>query len=568
MDKKNFGMNSKLDEKIKGVLSKVGNITDSDHVELVIYDTYKEHVILYISSSEADLEEKDAYNYSYGYINSSFQYPPMDVDLDDIQLLDNNRLILPVHYTGGEFSFIIGFVILTGGSSDNLTHLYSLLGRIIELRAYVKEIRYIAEVYYLKLENYSKLYSLIDIFQDIMESVNAITPIHMTNVGTWALKVAGRLKFDGLETAKLYISALLHDIGKVYVSNDILSKDSKLTEAEYDEVKKHSIKGYYIVKAALMSIPSYSDVPEYIKYHHEWYDGNGYPSGLAKNDIPYISQVIAVCDAVDAMMSKRIYNNAKSNYEIIAELKRCSGTQFNPGLVELMCELLTEELTQSQDIYIFDELMFLSNISVSFYYKDYSNFVTYKGNFDIKGESGRIILHDKKFMADVSFEEIYSLKMMIYDRNKLYQFAVEPGEITGNTIAVKNLMPLPNDKTFSVYWTQPLSINETITLETLMIGANSLVFEIDTWDVQLVHELKGLLNKIIRIELKFNISNSEEVLKMNASLVNEFNFGNKNVYIISYRSDNDRAKDMLYRYVFRKSMELNIKRNEDRKIGK
>jgi putative nucleotidyltransferase with HDIG domain len=127
----------------------------------------------------------------------------------------------------------------------------------------------------------------------------------------------------------LQISALLHDIGKIGIPDHILNKHSKLSPEEYEEIKKHSVIGATI----LNPIKELSDVAREIRAHQECYDGSGYPDGLKGGAIPLVARIIAIADAFDAMTTNRSYRKARTAEEAVQELKRCSGSQFDPVIV-------------------------------------------------------------------------------------------------------------------------------------------------------------------------------------------------------------------------------------------
>jgi len=127
----------------------------------------------------------------------------------------------------------------------------------------------------------------------------------------------------------LQIAALLHDIGKIGIPDHVLNKHGRLTPEEYEEVKKHSIIGATI----LHPIKELGDVAREVRHHQECYDGSGYPDGIRGNNIPLVARIISVADAFDAMTTNRPYRAKKSVEEALFELKRCSGTQFDPVMV-------------------------------------------------------------------------------------------------------------------------------------------------------------------------------------------------------------------------------------------
>ncbi|GAG66829.1 unnamed protein product, partial [marine sediment metagenome] len=130
--------------------------------------------------------------------------------------------------------------------------------------------------------------------------------------------------------------ATIHDIGKVAILDVILNKKQNLSKKEWDIIKRHPEIGYRIA----VSSKQLSSIAEYILTVHEWWDGNGYPQGLKGEDIPVLSRIIAAVDAYEVMITGRPYKKAVSKSEAIAELEKCSGTQFDPRLVKKFIRIL------------------------------------------------------------------------------------------------------------------------------------------------------------------------------------------------------------------------------------
>ena len=152
---------------------------------------------------------------------------------------------------------------------------------------------------------------------------------HAARVLVMAEVVAARLGWDEAETEVLRMAAALHDIGKLAVSEKILRKPGPLDEAELEEMRRHPEEGARMVALVKALAPAVAGV----LYHHERWDGDGYPVGLEGDAIPGEARVLAVVDAFDAMTTERAYRRAWSVQRALAELERCAGSQFDPEIV-------------------------------------------------------------------------------------------------------------------------------------------------------------------------------------------------------------------------------------------
>jgi len=157
---------------------------------------------------------------------------------------------------------------------------------------------------------------------------------HSHEVSAYVGRVADRLGFDSKRREELIFASLLHDVGKIGISERILLKPGPLTPEEYSAIQLHPRIGYRLVQ----QVPALRGVAPAILYHHERYDGNGYPSRLRGEQIPIEARIIAVADSFSAMTTDRPYRAARSIAEACAELERCAGTQFDPEVVRLFVE--------------------------------------------------------------------------------------------------------------------------------------------------------------------------------------------------------------------------------------
>ena len=159
---------------------------------------------------------------------------------------------------------------------------------------------------------------------------------HSETVARYAAGIAQRLGWGGADLAYLRVAAMLHDVGKVSLPDQILRKPGPLDDREYEEVKQHPVVGAEFVNR----VEGLSPIAVWVRHSHEHFDGSGYPDGLAGNDIPLASRILLVADAFDAMTSDRPYRPAISFEEALAELQRNAGRQFDPRCVAAFEEML------------------------------------------------------------------------------------------------------------------------------------------------------------------------------------------------------------------------------------
>ena len=162
---------------------------------------------------------------------------------------------------------------------------------------------------------------------------------HSARVAEYAREIARYMGKTEKECDEIYCMGLLHDVGKIGVHEDILNKPGRLTDEEFDEIKKHTVMGYDI----LQNITDFPGLSTGARWHHERYDGKGYPDGLPGEDIPEEARIICVADCYDAMTSKRSYSKPKSQREVRKELVRCMGTQFDPKIAEAMIAIIDDD---------------------------------------------------------------------------------------------------------------------------------------------------------------------------------------------------------------------------------
>jgi putative nucleotidyltransferase with HDIG domain len=170
----------------------------------------------------------------------------------------------------------------------------------------------------------------IEALSTAIEAKDDYTRGHSDRVVKIALEIAKELNISREEIDLLKYAGVLHDIGKIAVDDSILQKNSSLTKEEFHKVKNHPEVGESIISP----IKFLDDVRKVIRSHHERWDGAGYPDQLRDDEIPVLARVLSVADAFDAITSARSYRPARSTDEALEELMKCSGTQFDPAVVE------------------------------------------------------------------------------------------------------------------------------------------------------------------------------------------------------------------------------------------
>lgn len=186
----------------------------------------------------------------------------------------------------------------------------------------------------------------IETLRYTVEAKDPYTKGHSDRVAEFSVLIGKKLGLSEEDLKTLRIGGLFHDIGKIGIPDSILLKDSRLTPDEYSEIKHHPSIGTHILSNATI----FSNIIPIVKYHHERYDGRGYPENLKGEEIPFLARIATVADAFDAMSSKRTYRNNLEISTIIDEIKNNSGTQFDPKIAEVFLDIIENEFDLIKDI--------------------------------------------------------------------------------------------------------------------------------------------------------------------------------------------------------------------------
>jgi diguanylate cyclase (GGDEF)-like protein/PAS domain S-box-containing protein len=178
--------------------------------------------------------------------------------------------------------------------------------------------------------------SVLSAFLTSLRAKSSETEEHVGRMSKIADQFGNKVGLSSSDLDKLHLLTQMHDIGKIAVPEEILNKKDKLTDEEWKKIKKHTEVGYRITS----NIEDFSHIADEILYHHERWDGSGYPEGLSGEEIPLLSRILAIVDSYDVMTSGRPYKEAMTKEEAVFELKRCAGSQFDPELIGQFMEII------------------------------------------------------------------------------------------------------------------------------------------------------------------------------------------------------------------------------------
>ncbi len=216
---------------------------------------------------------------------------------------------------------------------------------------------------YLRTRSYIKRQTLdmkiinqaMDTFASFIDAKDSYTKGHSQRVSAYSVEIAFRMKLDSEEISHIFYTSMLHDCGKIGISDAVLKKNCELTEEEYTLIKSHTTLGAQMLRN-FTAIPGIQDGA---RFHHERYDGKGYPSGLKGAEIPLCARIICIADAFDAMSSDRCYRGNMDTESIIDELQQNAGKQFDPHIVGYMIEMIRDgfvsEVQANYPVSFFDE---------------------------------------------------------------------------------------------------------------------------------------------------------------------------------------------------------------------
>lgn len=405
------------------------------------------------------------------------------------------------------------------------------------------------------ITNYEKLFYIIDSYCEMLSTKDSIMPNHMSNVADWCNKISAELEMGERDRKILYVSALLHDVGKMFIPDAVINKTTKLTDKEAELIKTHATKSYFLLKSALYGMTYFNDVPYIVKHHHERYDGTGYPARLIGTDIPYMSRILAVADSIDGMMTRRPGRQPKEAPEIIEELAKESGLQFDPLIVNAAINAIKDSYENTNAI-VMKQSKFIGNASLRFYFGDYKTIISLQGNLIIKQENAIFIPNSSSlYNPEWNVKKIFLPAVSFIENKDLYEFKCTISAISPENIEITKIAYTPTDKFFA------LTLNENITLkkdnfkmevEMLKLGGDTLVLQVHQLENPKIAEHLG---GNFQVEFSQELGSQIGINPILCRIGKIYNSGENTIYVLNYVDISSTDRDVILKFLFKKQIE-------------
>jgi HD-GYP domain-containing protein (c-di-GMP phosphodiesterase class II) len=489
------------------------NNIEDDHIKKL----FKERKVLFIGKDE---------NVSEAEI-----YIPLFMNKDN-----NKKLIGSLHFTGGDGDLDI---FVNKLQEDKLS---LLVERISDKYA----IHYVSSLE----EEYFK--NFIHLIFEIINEKEPMMKSHPFNVAYLSNLIGQALGFSKERLEKLYMAALLHDVGKLFIDSRILNKKEPLTDEERKEIEKHCEYGYNILKDMLQINNPVSGIENVVLQHHERFDGLGYPNGVKGNNILLESRIIFLADAVDAMLSKRPYREENSIDYVINQVRLNAGKQFDPKLARLMINILVNN--KRMENMILEEPLLLGTLVVP-----QLNGIKNLQGILIKKNIGyefKVNINDLKENGS-NIEKASEAVFYTQSKGMVYEYDAKIINWDGNNIYISDISPKPSANFFSMSWEIEgnliigKNIGPTVTIN--KIGGDSLSFYLEEEDNENIDF--DFVNAII---IKFD----EENTLVQGEIIRTIKIENKIYADFKFIGIQEATRDVIFRQIFRKQAELKKKAKE------
>lgn len=391
---------------------------------------------------------------------------------------------------------------------------------------------------------YKGLIDFIIFIHQNFEEKSPLMATHIYNVAAWAIQIARRLGYSDEKLVEVYLAALMHDIGKIFISMDIINKKGKLTEEEFAEVKKHVEIGYQLARE-LFLFDYNSPIPLWIYQHHEKWDGSGYPQGLKGEDILEEARILKIADAMDAILSERSYKKSMSIEEAIAEIKRCRVSDFDPEIADIAIEILSKKLNYyTYDI--FEDVVLPASLAL----REGREFYSYEGI--ISRLNDEMVFTSSYTLDPLEMNKLYVFDLVVEKFSMIFEYIAQGKKTEANKIILKNLSSYEAKSSFGLLWLLPGHIifsntKEAHEITITRISGEGLVFTFPEKEYKLDKD------KIYIIVPYFEDGTK---VPLTGRITERLKVGQKIHYKFSFMGLKENYKDEIFRQIFRKEISL------------
>ena len=464
--------------------------------------------------------------------------------------VSESELYIPLIINKENEKMLIGTLHLSGGYND----VDSIIKKLEEAKVslLVEKISDKYSIHYTSSLDEQYFKNFIHLIFEILNEKDPIMKSHPYNVAYLSNLLGQTLGFPQERLEKLYMAALLHDVGKLFIDSRILNKRGSLTDEERREIEKHSAYGYNILKDIIKKNNSLSGIEDIILQHHERFDGTGYPNRIKGNSILLESRIIFLADAVDAMLSKRAYRDESSIDTVINQVRLNAGKQFDPKLSRLMITILVNN--KRMENMILEEPLLLGTLVVP----QLNGIKNLQGTLIKKniGYEFKLNISDLKNNGD-NIDK--SSEAVFYTQSKglVYEYDTKIINWEDSNIYISDITPKPSANFFSMSWEIEgnLIVGKSIGSEVTInkIGGDSLSFYIDEENVENLD-----LDDVNAIIIKFD----EEKTLVQGEVIRTVRIENRIYVDFKFIGIPEATRDVIFRQIFKKQAELKKKAKE------
>ncbi|HPP30973.1 MAG TPA: HD-GYP domain-containing protein [Soehngenia sp.] len=464
--------------------------------------------------------------------------------------VSESELYIPLFMNKDNSKMLIGTLHLKGGYED----IDLLISKLEEEKVslLVEKISDKYSIHYISSLDEQYFKNFIHLIFEIINEKDPLMKSHPYNVAYLSNLLGQTLGFPQERLEKLYMAALLHDVGKLFIDSRILNKKGSLTDEERREIEKHSVYGYNILKDILKKNNSLSGIEEIILQHHERFDGSGYPNKIKGNSILLESRIIFLADAVDAMLSKRAYRDESSIDNVINQVRLNAGKQFDPKLSRLMINILVNNKRMENTI--LEEPLLLGTLVVP----QLNGIKNLQGTLIKKniGYEFKVNINDFKNNGD-SIDKSSEAVFYTQSKGMVYEYDIKIINWEDSNIYISDITPKPSANFFSMSWEIEgnLIVGKSIGTKTTInkIGGDSLSFYIDEEDAGDLN-----LDDVNAIVIKFD----EENTLVQGEIIRTIKIENKIYADFKFIGIPEATRDVIFRQIFKKQAELKKKAKE------